>query len=168
MPQLDSLTLERDEEGRPHLEARYRHWRATGARQNERDFSDGTLRLIGLLWALEEEVRAPVPVLLEEPELSLHSGIVRLLPTILAAAQRRTDRQVFVSTHAAKVMRDEGLGLNEVALLQPGPGGTVAQLVADMDDIREEVQELGLSLADALPSRTRPPELDHLAEATSG
>ena len=167
VPQLDSLTLERDEEGRPHLEARYQHWRATGARQNESDFSDGTLRLIGLLWALEEERPDAGPVLLEEPELSLHSGIVRLLPTMLAAAQRRTDRQVIVSTHAAEVMRDEGLGLDEVALLQPGPGGTLATLVSDMDDIREEVEDLGLSLAEALPSRTRPPELDELVEVTS-
>ncbi len=167
VPQLDKLTLERDEEGRPHLEARYHHWRATGARQNERDFSDGTLRLIGLLWALEEEGKSAGPVLLEEPELSLHSGIVRLLPTMLASAQQRTDRQVFVSTHAAEVMRDEGLGLNEVALLQPGPGGTVATLVSDLADVREEVQELGLSLADALPARTRPPELERLTLTAS-
>lgn len=167
VPQLDELTLERDDEGRPHLEARYRHWRAIGARQNERDFSDGTLRLIGLLWALEEDGKNAGPVLLEEPELSLHSGIVRLLPTILAAAQRRTERQVFVSTHAAEVMRDEGLGLNEVALLQPGPSGTVATLVSELDDVREEVEDLGLSLAEALPARTQPPELDRLPAATS-
>ena len=38
-----------------------------GARQNESDFSDGTLRLIGLLWALEEEGKNAGPVLLEEP-----------------------------------------------------------------------------------------------------
>lgn len=167
VPQLDALTLERDEEGRPHLEARYRHWRATTARQNEQDFSDGTLRLIGLLWALEEDGKNAGPVLLEEPELSLHSGIVRLLPTILAAAQRRTERQVFVTTHAADVMRDEGLGLNEVALLQPGPSGTIATLVSDIDDVRQEVEELGLSLADALPARTQPPDLDRLPAAAS-
>jgi len=167
VPQLDELTLERDNEGRPHLEARYRHWRAIGARQNEQDFSDGTLRLIGLLWALEEDGKNAGPVLLEEPELSLHSGIVRLLPTILAAAQRRTERQVFVSTHAAEVMRDEGLGLNEVALLQPGPSGTVATLVSDLDDVREDVEALGLSLAEALPARTRPPDLDRLPLATA-
>jgi predicted ATPase len=165
VPQLDELKLERDEEGRPHLEARYRHWRATGARQNEQDFSDGTLRLIGLLWALEEEGRDSGPVLLEEPELSLHSAIVRLLPTILATAQRRSGRQVIVSTHAAEVMRDEGLGFDEVALLTPGERGTTARLVADLEDVRAEVEELGFSLADALPARTQPSSLDQLVTA---
>lgn len=167
VPQLAELTLMRDEEGRPHLEARYEHWRKTGARQNERDFSDGTLRLIGLLWALQEEGDDVGPVLLEEPELSLHSGIVRLLPTMLDAAQQRTDRQVFVSTHAAEVLQDEGLGLDEVALLKPTPGGTIATVVADIADIRDEVEELGLSLAEALPIRTRPPDLQHLAASVS-
>jgi predicted ATPase len=167
VPQLDELTLERDAEGRPHLEARYAHWRMVGARQNERDFSDGTLRLIGLLWALQEEGTNAGPVLLEEPELSLHSGIVRLLPTMLAAAQERTDRQVFVSTHAAEVMEDEGLGLDEVALLKPGSNGTVATLVSDIPDVREEVEELGLSLAESLPAHTRPPDLDRLAQSVA-
>ncbi len=164
VPQLDQLTLERDPEGRPHLEARYQHWRATGARQNERDFSDGTLRLIGLLWALEEEGGSAGPVLLEEPELSLHPGIVRLLPTMLASAQERTGRQALVSTHAAEVLRDEGLGLDEVALLQPGPSGTVAKLAADFEDLRDEVENLGLSLAEAMPAHTQPPELERLAK----
>lgn len=167
VPQLDELTLERDAEGRPHLEARYAHWRMVGARQNESDFSDGTLRLIGLLWALEEEGKNAGPVLLEEPELSLHSSIVRLLPTMLASAQQRTDRQVFVSTHAAEVMQDEGLGLDEVALLKPGPGGTVATIVSDLADVREEVEDLGLSLAETLPAHTRPPELERLAQSVS-
>lgn len=164
VPQLDELRLERDDEGRPHLEARYAHWRKLGARQNERDFSDGTLRLIGLLWVLQEQGKNAGPVLLEEPEQSLHSGIVRLLPTILASAQQRTNRQVFVSTHAAEVMEDEGLGLDEVALLKPGPGGTVATLVSEIPDVREEVEELGLSLAEALPAHTQPPELERLAD----
>lgn len=167
VPQLDELTLERDPEGRPHLEARYAHWRKVGARQDERDFSDGTLRLIGLLWALQEEGKNAGPVLLEEPELSLHSTIVRLLPTMLASAQQRTERQVFVSTHAIEVMEDEGLGLDEVALLRPGSGGTVATLAADVGDIREEVEDLGLSLAESLPARSRPPELERLAQVAS-
>ena len=52
VPQLDRLELVRDEIGHWHLEARYRHWRPQPARHDERLFSDGTLRLIGLLWTL--------------------------------------------------------------------------------------------------------------------
>jgi predicted ATPase len=169
VPQLDELRLEPDDDGRPHLEARYQHWRKDGARQDERDFSDGTLRLIGLLWVLGEQgTENRGPVLLEEPEMSLHSSIVRLLPTMLSAAQQQNSRQIFVSTHASEVLRDEGLGLDEVALLIPSEKGTIAKLASEIADLREEVEELGLSLAESLPARTRPEQLDLLANLPWG
>ncbi|MDR2930913.1 MAG: AAA family ATPase [Propionibacteriaceae bacterium] len=52
VPEFESLEVTVDAAGRPHLEAGYRNWRNYAARQNESDFSDGTLRLIGLLWTL--------------------------------------------------------------------------------------------------------------------
>ena len=64
VPQLDELQLKHDDDGTPHLEARYEHWRERGARQDERDFSDGTLRLIGLLWSLTDVSRSAGPLLL--------------------------------------------------------------------------------------------------------
>ncbi len=69
VPQLKELKLEKDDRGVPHLIGVYEHWRAKGAKQNEDQFSDGTLRLLGLLWSLLE---GNGPLLLEEPELSLH------------------------------------------------------------------------------------------------
>ncbi|MBC8231471.1 AAA family ATPase, partial [bacterium] len=74
VPQLNELKLDKDERGIPHLYGNYEHWRARGAWQTESDFSDGTLRLMGLLWALLDGMG---PLLLEEPELSLHHEIVR-------------------------------------------------------------------------------------------
>lgn len=47
VPQLDRLELVQDEIGRWHLEARYEHWRPQPAVQDERSFSDGTLRRHG-------------------------------------------------------------------------------------------------------------------------
>src|SRR6266498_1385580 len=79
VPQLKDLTDTKDETGIPHLEATYAHWRPNAGRQREDQFSDGTLRLIGLLWSLLE---GEAPLLLEEPELSLHSGIVARLPAL--------------------------------------------------------------------------------------
>jgi predicted ATPase len=77
VPQLEELQFERDEaSGAPHLKAKYSHWRVNGAWQREEQFSDGTLRLIGLFWVLQEE---PGLLLLEEPELSLNARIVSLL-----------------------------------------------------------------------------------------
>ncbi len=65
VPQLRELELWRDQRGTPHLRGRYEHWRLRGAWQNEEHFSDGTLRLMGLLWAILERSGA---LLLEEPE----------------------------------------------------------------------------------------------------
>lgn len=77
VPQLEEIDLHRDARGTPHLRGKYQHWRAQGAWQTEEQFSDGTLRLMGLLWAVMETGGA---LLLEEPELSLHTEIVRVLP----------------------------------------------------------------------------------------
>ncbi|MGL5193600.1 MAG: AAA family ATPase, partial [Chroococcales cyanobacterium] len=52
VPQLKNLTDTKDIMGVPHLEAVYEHWRPQAGKQREDQFSDGTLRLIGLLWAL--------------------------------------------------------------------------------------------------------------------
>jgi predicted ATPase len=70
VPHFKELRFVRDEiSGSPHIEANYAHWRSAGAWQRENQFSDGTLRLIGLLWALMEGSSL---LLLEEPELSLN------------------------------------------------------------------------------------------------
>ena len=71
VPQMDELKLKFDEMGVPHLEARYEHWRAKGSIQSEEQFSDGTLRLIGFLFAILDSKGV---VLLEEPETNLHSS----------------------------------------------------------------------------------------------
>ncbi|MCK5526462.1 MAG: AAA family ATPase, partial [Candidatus Latescibacteria bacterium] len=85
VPELSELKLKRDERGVPHLYGNYEHWRPQGAWQTEADFSDGTLRLMGLLWSLLD---GSGPILLEEPELSLHSEIVRYIPQMMLRAQR--------------------------------------------------------------------------------
>ena len=52
VPQLEQLEFKRDPvTGRPHLQALYSHWRPKAGWQREDQFSDGTLRLLGLLWS---------------------------------------------------------------------------------------------------------------------
>ena len=109
--QLTDVELWRDERGTPHLRGKYEHWRPQGAWQTEEQFSDGTLRLMGLLWVALE---GGGPLLLEEPELSLHPEIVRFLPQMFARMQRRTGRQIILSTHSPDLLRDDGIGLDEV------------------------------------------------------
>ncbi len=114
VPQLSELRMEQDAKGLWHLKGKYEHWRATGAWQNEDQFSDGTLRLMGLLWALMETGGT---LLLEEPELSLHPAVVRYLPSVFSRAGRRNNRQIFVSTHSDALLSDPGIALDELTLL---------------------------------------------------
>ena len=65
VPHFSKLRAVRDREGRPHLEANYEHWRGNGSWQNESEFSDGTLRLIGFLCAV---LTGSSPPLLEVPK----------------------------------------------------------------------------------------------------
>lgn len=158
VPQLQEIEMWRDSRGTPHLRGKYQHWRPQGAWQTEEQFSDGTLRLMGLLWvALDKEG----PLLLEEPELSLHPEIVRVLPQMLARVQRRTGRQIFLSTHSPDLLRDEGIGLDEVLLLRPEAEGTEVTPASSHRDIRD-LLEGGLSLADIVIPRTRPEQAGQL------
>jgi len=155
VPHLQELEFFQDkQEGTPHLRGKYDHWRPRGAWQTEDQFSDGTLRLLALLWVIQDGAG---PLLLEEPELSLHPELVRHLPQMFARMQKRTGRQIIVSSHSTDLIHDEGIGLDEVLLLNPGAEGTSVAAAASYDQIRHLV-EGGAPLADAVISRTRPPD----------
>lgn len=159
VPQMDELQLDQDDRGRWHLKGKYQHWRAPGAWQDESDFSDGTLRLIGLLWAVLEEGG---PLLLEEPELSLHPEIVRFLPGLIASAQGKSGRQTFLSTHSTDLLLDPGLGLDEVIVLTPSEEGTMAEPASTIRDARVLLQG-GTTLPELVKARTRPADVSQLA-----
>ena len=159
VPQLQDLELHRDDRGTPHLRGRYFHWRSQGAWQNEQDLSDGTLRLLGFLWSILD---GSGPLLLEEPELSLHPEVVRYLPQLIARAQRGSGRQVIMSTHSADLLQDKGIGMDEVLLLIPAGEGTEVHSAGSKFEIRQ-LLEAGLSMADAAIPYTRPEKSEQLA-----
>lgn len=138
IPEFEKLRLEKDSMGVPHLEAAYKNWRPHAAWQNETQFSDGTLRLLGLLWTL---VATPAEkssvLLLEEPELSLHSALVSKLPRLLAEARKNAKGavQVILSSHATEVVDDDSVGAEEVLVLLPGKDGTKGSLLSDREDV---------------------------------
>ncbi len=154
VPQLYNLDVQMDmSTGKPHIVVLYEHWRLHGAKQNEFSFSDGTLRLLALLWSLLEKGG---PLLLEEPELSLHDEVVRFLPTMFAKLEKKrkkSTRQIFISTHSNAMLQDPGVGPGEVLLLQPGRDGTV---VKPPDDSDAQLMRGGLSAAEVLLPKTRP------------
>lgn len=159
VPQLQELELERDSRGTVHLIGRYEHWRKHGARQDEAQFSDGTLRLLGLLWAV---LSGRGPLLLEEPELSLHPAVVRHIPRLFANVQRSGGRQILVSTHSRDLLSDESIGLDEVLVLEPSREGTKVRRADEYEDIRTLIGG-GLSLSEVLLPRTSPAGVEQLA-----
>lgn len=159
VPQLKNLTDTKDRMGVPHLEAVYEHWRPDAGKQREDQFSDGTLRLIGLLWSLLETDSL---LLLEEPELSLNAAIVSKLPALIYRLQRPKKRQVILSTHSADLLSDKGISAEEVLLMTPGAEGTQVQLASGDEEIKM-LLEGGLSIADAALPHTVPPNIEQLS-----
>jgi predicted ATPase len=162
VPQLSELKLGQDERGLPHLYGNYEHWRPKGAWQSEAEFSDGTLRLLGLLWALLDGAG---PLLLEEPELSLHPEIARNVPQMMLRVQRgrkRAARQVFLSTHSSDLLRDEGIAADELVLIIPSQQGSETRIGADIEEIRR-LLDAGLTAADVVIPHTRPERVAQLA-----
>ena len=162
VPQLKELRLARDKRGAPHLRMKYGHWRSYGAWQTEEQFSDGTLRLIGLLWAAMKERGT---LLLEEPEISLHPDIVRRLPQMLERVRKQSPKQVFLSTHSPELLADEGIGLDETLLFLPGREGAEIAPAASFEDVHA-LLEGGLNLGDAVIPKTQPPDAIRLSRLT--
>ena len=144
---LEDLTFVVDEHGRPHLQVKFKHWRPQGAYQNETQFSDGTLRLIGLLWSLQEKAG---PLLLEEPELSLHPGVVKRLAPFIHRAQRAGNgRQVILSTHSDDLLMDQGIAAEEVLLVRPTNEGSEVIVGASVKDV-SRLMSAGIPASEAV------------------
>jgi len=158
VPQLEELQFERDPtNGKPHLKAKYSHWRVNGAWQREDQFSDGTLRLIGLFWVLQED---PGLLLLEEPELSLNKKIVSFLSPFIYKLQGKG--QVLVTTHSSDLLSDQGISLDEVILLEPSQEATTIRSADKLEDV-EQLVSGGLGLGEAILPHATPQTLESLA-----
>jgi predicted ATPase len=160
VPQLQQLQFMRDDAtGRPHLQALYSHWRPNAGWQQEDQFSDGTLRLIGLLWSLLE---GDALLLLEEPELSLNAGIVAQLAPLIHRIQRSRRRQVLLSTHSDDLLADPGIDGREVLLLTPIQEGTEVTVASEIAEVRP-LLESGFSVGEAILPRTAPRHASQLS-----
>lgn len=158
VPQFAELRFEKDEMGHPHLEARYKHHRPKAGWQREEHFSDGTLRLLALLWSLQEGSGL---LLLEEPELSLHEGVIEQIPGMLDRVQRnkRYKRQVLISTHSEAMLKNPGIDPASIIVLEPGKEGTTIRAVNDSE---KAGLEAGLTVADVVLPQTRPKGIEQL------
>lgn len=161
VPQFSELRFVQDAvTGFPHLEANFKHWRVHGAWQREEQFSDGTLRLIGLLWALQEGEGL---LLLEEPELSLNDAIVGHIPLMIERVLRQRKkgallRQLLISTHSETLI-EAVTDPVAVLLLEPGDNGTTVR--APNEDERLQLEH-GLNPAEVLLPKTRPADIEQM------
>jgi len=150
VPNLETLATDTDASGVPHLKGLFGHWRPNAGWQDERQMSDGTLRLIALLWILSERGET---LLLEEPELSLNPAVVRELPRLIHRVQKKNQRQVILSTHSPDLLSDEGIDLAEILLVQPTKEGSEIVVAGDLAAARELLEsghtpgEVAMSLA---------------------
>ena len=176
VPQLEDIAFERDEiTGRPHLKARFGHWRDNDTWQREDQFSDGTLRLIGLFWSLLERNKQGGTLLLEEPEISLHRDIkLRLAALIyrlslpdwkdwyLQAGKPidniRERRQVILTTHSPDLLCDQGIDGWEVLYITTEENGSVLKPLPTQRGVRE-VLKAGVTAGFIAPFRNQSSQL---------
>jgi predicted ATPase len=159
VPQFSQLRFHPDEAtGRPHLEALYEHHRPHGAWQGEEHFSDGTLRLIGLLWSLLE---GDSLLLLEEPELSLNQAVVEQIPLLVDRIMRQAKhrRQVIISTHSEALLSNEGIDGRDIVVLESSPEGS---RVREIDEEERTSLQAGFSVAEVVLPKTRPQNVEQL------
>ena len=164
VPGFETLRLEVDKAGQPHLIAGYRNWRRNPSEQNETDFSDGTLRLIGLLWSIISSPANGGVLLLEEPELSLNAAVVQKLASLLAMAQRGTSMQVILSTHSPELLDDEGIRPGEVLVLQVTSDATVANQLSEIAEVEAQISA-DLPLSEVVAELINPGDLTGLIKA---
>lgn len=160
VPNMRNLKFQRDKAtGSPHIEALYEHWRPDAGWQREDQLSDGTLRLLGIMWSLLE---GDALLLLEEPELSLNESIVRQIPPLLWQMQRKAKhrRQVFVTTHSEALLEHSSIDPREVLRLEPSADGTKVVLATEEE---MKLVEAGYSVAEAIGRTTRSEELAQLS-----
>lgn len=160
VPNMRNLRFKRDEvTGTPHLEALYEHWRPDAGWQREDQFSDGTLRLLGIMWTLLE---GDSLLLLEEPELSLNEDVVRQIHKLIWNMQRQAKyrRQAFITTHSEALLQDQSIDAREVIRLEPTKDGTVAH-----ETTAEDLALItsGYTVAEVLLPKTKPANVNQLS-----
>ncbi len=158
VPQFKEIRFVKDQLGHPHLEALYAHHRPNAGWQSEEHFSDGTLRLLGLLWTLLDGSSL---LLLEEPEISLNDAIVKEIPLILQRLQRdrKSRRQIILSTHSEALLSNPGIDGRSVVVLESSLEGTKGRTLKADETI---ALESGLSVAEVVLPKTRPTSVNQL------
>ena len=132
---------------------------ASGVYSHEQ-FSEGTLRLLGMLFDLATLPGATSIVLIEEPETFLQASVVRSLPSLLAEVAMNRNVQMVISTHSPELIDSELVLPSQVLMLRSENGETTGELLSQSNDPRiKAVVSAGLPKSqgiDAVNGRTIP------------
>jgi predicted ATPase len=155
VPQLKDIKLVLDSSG-PHFEAIFEHWEPSAV-QREDQFSDGTLRLLGIIWALFEDNSL---LLLEEPEVSLNASILNHIPSLIyrITSKKKKRQQILISTHSIDLLSNAGIAGEEVLVFEPGKKGTEIKPSSSFEDIRL-LLESGLKPSEIMVPLIRPKDI---------
>jgi len=158
VPQFEELRFLRDNSGHPHLEARYSHHRPNAGWQSEEHLSDGTLRLLGLLWSLLE---GNSMLLLEEPEISLNESVIQEIPLMMNRLQKnkKLKRQIIICTHSRALLSNKGIDGRSVILLETGKNGSTGRMLQKKE---KDLLRADFSIAEVMLPKTSPAEVKHL------
>ena len=114
-------------------------------------FSEGTLRLLGMLFGLATLPRTTSIVLIEEPEAFLQASVVRSMSSFLAEVAMTHDVQMVISTHSPELIDSEVVLPSQVLVLRPEDGETVGELLSQSNDPRiRAVISAGLPKSEAI------------------
>lgn len=110
----------------------------SGARgvYSHEQFSEGTLRLLGMLFDLAMLPLTTSIVLIEEPETFLQASVVRSMSSFLAEVAMNHDVQMVISTHSPELIDSEVVLPNEVLMLRSQNGETTGELLSQSSEPR--------------------------------
>ena len=98
--------------------------------------SEGTLRLLGMLFDLAMLPLTTSIVLIEEPETFLQASVVRSMSSFLAEVAMNHDVQMVISTHSPELIDSEVVLPNEVLMLRSQNGETTGELLSQSSEPR--------------------------------
>ncbi|MBN1420968.1 MAG: ATP-binding protein [Planctomycetes bacterium] len=124
--------------------------------------SDGTLRILGILLALQQEP-SPSLIAIEEPEATVHPAIADLL--VEALIDRARDVQVLLTTHSPDLLDSKEIQDRQIRFVEWARGATrIGTLSEEMRDvIRRKLCTPGELLRNGeLTPAPPPPDDEHL------
>ncbi len=86
------------------------------------NMSDGTLRMLGLLLAIYQPAEVSV-VGIEEPEATVHPGVMELVTELLIDAAN--ERQMIITTHSPELLDLKMINDQQIRAVASEPAGTL-------------------------------------------